>query len=79
MKVGLNATCLNDRPSGAKQRFIGIYRELVALAPEVHFVIYEPSDCDVGKWFAGSQNVTAIKTPIPSEGRALKALRGLGY
>ena len=79
MKVGLNATCLNDRPSGAKQRFLGIYRELVALSPEVEFVVYEPSDCDVAAWFHEAPNVTARKTPVPSEGRARKALRGLGY
>lgn len=79
MKVGLNATCLNDRPSGAKQRFVGIYRELVALSPEVEFVVYEPSDCDVARWFQGAPNVTARKTPVPSEGRAQKALRGLGF
>ena len=79
MKVGLNATCLNDRPSGAKQRFVGIYRELFALAPEIEFVIYEPSDCEVAKWFAPAANVSAIKTPIPSEGRVAKALHGLGY
>ena len=79
MKVGLNATCLNDRPSGAKQRFLGIYRELVSLSPEVRFVVYEPADCEVASWFQGAPNVTARKTPVPSEGRARKALRGLGY
>ena len=79
MRVGLNATCLNDRPSGARQRFIGIYGELVALAPEMEFVIFEPSDCCVASWFAGAPNVTARKTPIPSEGRARKLINGLGY
>ena len=79
MRVGLNATCLNDRPSGARQRFVGIYGELVALAPEIEFVIFEPSDCHVAAWFEGAPNVTARKTPIPSEGRARKVLNGLGY
>lgn len=79
MKVGLNATCLNDRPSGAKQRFVGIYRELVALAPEIEFVVYEPSDCNVASWFQGAPNVTARKTPVPSQGRLSKVLNGLGY
>lgn len=79
MKVGLNATCLNDRPSGAKRRFVGIYGALFAIAPEVEFVVYEPADCDVASWFPDAANVTAIKTPIPSEGRVAKALRGMGY
>ncbi|WP_290890458.1 glycosyltransferase family 1 protein [Arenimonas sp.] len=79
MRVGLNATCLNGRPSGARQRFVGIYGELVALASDVEFVVFEPSDCDVASWFGGAANVTARKTPIPSEGRARKFLNGLGY
>lgn len=79
LKVGLNATCLNDRPSGAKQRFIGIYGELIKLLPCVSFVIYEPSDCRVGQWFEGAPNVSARRTPILSEGRAQKFVSGLKY
>lgn len=79
MKVGLNATCLNDRPSGAKQRFIGIYGELFRQSPDVHFVIFEPSDCDVAAWFPRAANLSAIKTPIPSEGRIRRLIKGLGY
>lgn len=79
MKIGLNATCLNERPSGAKQRFVGIYRELVRRLPEVEFVVYEPSDCRVASWFGGAPNVSARRTPVPSEGRVRKFLGGLGY
>ena len=79
MKVGLNATCLNARPSGAKQRFIGIYRELVKRMPDTEFVVYEPSDCRVGSWFEGAPNVSARRTPIPSEGRVKKLIGGLRY
>ena len=45
MRIGLNATCLNDRPSGARQRFVGIYGEVIRQNPDTEFVIYEPSDC----------------------------------
>ena len=79
MKIGLNATCLNDRPSGAKQRFVGIYRELIKNLPEAEFVVYEPSDCRVGSWFGGAPNVSVRRTPLPSEGRVRKFLGGLGY
>lgn len=79
MKVGLNATCLNDRPSGAKQRFEGIYGALVQRLPQVEFVLYEPADCRVGDWFAGASNVSARRTPIPSEGRVGKFIHGLKY
>lgn len=79
MKIGLNATCLNERPSGAKQRFIGIYRELVKRLPEAEFVVYEPEDCRVASWLDGAPNVFARKTPLRSEGRAHRFLGGLRY
>lgn len=79
MKIGLNATCLNDRPSGARQRFVGIYGELVRRLPDAEFVVYEPADCRVGAWFDGAPNVSARVTPIPSEGRARKLFRGHLY
>lgn len=79
LKIGLNATCFNDRPSGAKQRFVGIYGELVKRLPDTEFVIYEPVDCQVSAWFDGAPNVFARHTPLPSEGRARKFIGGLKY
>lgn len=79
MKIGLNATCINDRPSGAKQRFIGINRELVKRLPDVEFVIYEPDDCRVASWFDGAPNVSARKTRLPSQGRARRFIGGFQY
>lgn len=79
MKIGLNATCLNDRPSGAKQRFEGIYGSLVQELPEAEFVLYEPDDCRIGDWFKGAPNVTPRRTPLPSTGRLAKFAFGLGY
>lgn len=79
MRVGLNFTCLNDRPSGAKQRVLGIYGKLFNHLPEVEFVIFEPSDCQVSGWFAGQANLTARVTPVPSKGRLVKYQAGLGY
>lgn len=79
MKVGLNATCINDRPSGAKHRFVGIYREVVKRLPDVEFVVYEPADCRVASWFNGAPNVSARPTPLPSQGRARRHLEGLRY
>jgi glycosyltransferase involved in cell wall biosynthesis len=79
LKIGLNATCLNDRPSGARQRFVGIYGELVKRLPDGEFVIYEPADCKVAAWFEGASNVSARPTPLPSEGRLKRLALGLGY
>jgi len=80
VRVGINATCLNDRPSGAKQRFLGIYGALFKSMPDTEFVIFEPRDCQVGEWFSGQVNVVARKTPIPSEGsRVCKVMAGWGY
>ena len=79
MKIGLNATCLNDRPSGASQRFSGIYGELVRRLPDAEFGVYEPADCPVGSWFTGAPNVSVRHTPIPSTGRARKFIGGFRY
>jgi glycosyltransferase involved in cell wall biosynthesis len=79
LKIGLNATCLNDRPSGANQRFVGIYGELVRRLPDAEFVVYEPTDCAVGAWFDRAPNVSVRRTPIPSSGRARKLIGGLRY
>jgi len=77
--IGLNATCLNDRPSGAKQRFVGIYSGLIKSFPNAKFFIYEPRDSSISSWFINSENISYIRTPIPSEGRIIKFLYSLIY
>jgi len=79
LKIGVNATCINNKPTGARQRFLGIYGELIKRLPEAKFVIYEPLDCRVGDWFGGAPNVSVRCTPLPSEGRARKFINGLRY
>ena len=75
MKIGLNATCFNNRPSGAKQRFKGLYNQLFNIMHDDEFIIFQPSDCCLKKWF-NHPNIRFINTPIPSEGRILKYLQG---
>ena len=56
-RIGINATSLNDRPSGARQRFVGLYGALFRTNPDIDYIIYEPSDCRVAGWFADLPNV----------------------
>ncbi|MDX2477666.1 MAG: glycosyltransferase family 1 protein [Gammaproteobacteria bacterium] len=79
MKIGLNATCFNDRPSGAKQRFVGIYTELFRHLSTDDFVVYEPSDCRMQSWFDNAQNVVFKQTPLSSQSRLKKHLGGLRF
>lgn len=79
MKVALNATCFNDRTSGAKQRFLGIYRDLALRLPKVEFVIFEPADCRMQSWFSDISNIQTRRTPIPSEGRFRKLFHAYRY
>jgi glycosyltransferase involved in cell wall biosynthesis len=79
MKIGLNATCFDDRPSGAKQRFVGIYTYLIKRHPEIEFVIIEPKNCRVSQWFEKTPNISARISPLPSVGRLAKAFHGLMY
>ena len=76
-KVGLDATCITDRPSGAKQRFIGLYSELVSKMQFVDFIIFEPSDSNLKflKYFKKYKNVSFIKTPIKSKNSIINILK----
>jgi glycosyltransferase involved in cell wall biosynthesis len=59
---------------------LGIYGSLFQRLPDVEFVIFEPRDCEVSKWFAGQGNLVSRNTPIPSMGsRMSKFVAGLGY
>ena len=79
MRIGLNATAFNDRPSGARQRFVGIYGALIRQRPDWEFIIYEPTDCRATEWFDGAANVVARSTPIASSGRVQRMAKGLIY
>lgn len=79
MRIGLNATCFNERPSGARQRFLGIYGALIRQCQDDEFIVYEPRDCRVGLWFGGAPNVRIVATPLPSTGRLPRATIGHRY
>lgn len=79
LRIGLNATCFSERPSGANQRFRHLFGALIRQQPDWQFIIYEPRDVRVAAWFADSPNVEARVTPLPAEGRAARLLAGLGY
>ena len=79
MRVGINATSLSERPSGARQRFVGLYGALFRAWPEHQFIVYEPRDCQVARWFAGLTNVSGVPTPLASGKRLQRFVRGLGY
>ena len=79
MKIGLNGTCFNSRPSGAKQRFVGLYGKLFEQMSDCEFIVFEPSDTKMDSWFKTHDNVTFKQTIIPSEGRIKKFLLGLNY
>ena len=79
MRIGLNATCFNDRPSGANQRFRGIYGALIARCPDFEFVVYEPADCEVGRWFGDAPNVIRRPTPLLSTSRIRRTWAGTTF
>lgn len=79
MRVGLNATCFDDRPSGANQRFRELYGALIRATPDVEYLLYEPADHRIGEWFADCANVTVRRTPVPGSGRVARLAAGLRY
>ncbi len=70
---------MNNRPSGARQRFLGIYTQLFKKLNNVEFVIFEPKDCEISPWFSKQPNISFRNTPIPSTGRLGKFSTGLNY
>lgn len=79
LRIGLNATCFSERPSGANQRFRHLLGALIRARPDWHFIVYEPRDVRIAGWFAGCPNVEARVTPLPAEGRIARFAAGLGY
>ena len=79
MRIGLNATCFNERPSGAKQRFLGLYTPVIKAMVDTEFVIYEAADVDISSWFEGFENVSIRRTPIKNKGRWERLINGLTY
>jgi glycosyltransferase involved in cell wall biosynthesis len=79
LRIGLNATCFSERPSGANQRFRHLLGALIRQRPDWHFIIYEPHDVRVAAAFADCPNVEPRITPLPAEGRGARLLAGLGY
>jgi len=77
MKIGLNATCFGVRPSGAKQRFLGVYSYLFELMPNATFIVYQSKDFDISKSFLRRKNVTFVTLPVNSNSRYFKFLMGL--
>lgn len=66
-RIGLNATCFTERSSGAKNRFLGIYLNLIKLLPNSVFIIYEPKNYSLSEYFSDYKNIILKKTPINSE------------
>ena len=79
MRIGLNATCFDARPSGANQRFRTLYGAVIRRNPSIRFLIYEPRDYPVARWFSDAANVEARRTPLPASGRVARLLCSLGY
>lgn len=79
MRVGLNATCFNARPSGANQRFRTLYGAVIRRNPDIRFILYEPADYPVGSWFGPVDNLEIRRTPLRSSGRVGRQWAGLCY
>ena len=76
-RIGLDATCFNQRQSGAKQRFISLYTELFKIMPLSKFYIFEAKDynirydIDVSKF----KNVNFIRTNINSKNNLINIIK----
>jgi len=76
-KIGLDATCFNERASGAKQRFISLYTELFKIMPKSKFYIFHAKDYNISKDIDISKykNVSIVRTNIQSHNTLLNIIR----
>lgn len=77
--IGINATCFSNRPSGAKNRFVGFFRHIFNVNQDLSFVVYMPADCRLEKYFSKNQNVIFKRTPLKSTNPLQRFIFGLFY
>ena len=69
--ISYNATCFNNKFSGANQRFFTLYQEVIKKLKNANFTIYEPADYSFKIFFKKSKNVTFVKTKTSSDSSRL--------
>jgi len=77
MRIGINATCFNDNPAGAKKRFISIYKRVFSELKNCEFVIFEPKDSKISKWFSKNNNIKYVQTNMLSTNALQRYFFGL--
>lgn len=78
-RIGLNATCIGPRPSGARNRFLGLYRNVIPMMPNTEFIIYNPSDYRVSENFKEHPNIRQRDTGLTSSTPISRFVGGLSY
>jgi len=76
LRVGLNGACFTNLPSGANQRFLGIYGQLAILAPQIHFTIYTLPGSVLPQQFPRLDNVELVEVPIAGQNRLTRYFQG---
>ena len=77
MKIVLNLTCINNAPSGARNRIKYLYYYLIKNNPEYKFYILEPKDANIQNLFVGCHNAKYIKTQCISYNSIQRFILGL--
>lgn len=79
LKIGINATSISSRPSGAKIRFLGLYPKLFSSLKKSHFTIYHSKDYEISMDIKQTDNVSFRKTPFISDKILARNIRGLFF
>lgn len=79
LHVGINATSLNNRPSGAKSRFLGIYPKLFSTLKRAKFIIYHSKDYEIKNDINPMQNVYFKEGPFISDKILERNIKGLFF
>jgi glycosyltransferase involved in cell wall biosynthesis len=78
--VGINATCVGDRPSGAKRRMVHILAGVMdRLVCGEALVLFVPADSTWWKCLDNQENVKIVVTPLEASKPLVRTLLGLVY
>lgn len=72
MRILINASCLGARPSGARQRFLGLYSELLLTRPYDDFFIYESIKYPISPYLPQLPNLHPLPHRLPQSNRVFR-------
>lgn len=79
MRITLNGTIFGAQNSGAKQRFVSLYREIVRQSPSLAYDLVVDETGAIAKYFAEFKNTRIIQSPLSAAKPLHRFIRGQSF